>query len=549
MKRYTVYHYTTMVNKCQRNEQKIKCFFEKSFPTFYIKVNGLRHNTTMAKILIIGGGVAGLSAGIHARLQGHRAIVCERQSMAGGNLTGWHRGAYHIDNCIHWLTGTNPHTDTYRLWQTLGMLGDGVSLYQAESLYTCEIDGKTLSLYNDLSRLQAEMLAVSPADKKSIRRLIRAVETVQALCRIQGEKHDKGFSLTQTAWKTPSLLYYFKRSIGDVAKTFRHKLLRAFLTCFIGEEFSSLALLVVYATFCGNNGALPVGGSLAAAKRITERFETLGGELLLGKTATKIHFKNGKATSVSFTDGTNIRADYIVCATDTKTTFEKLLRLPIPKRLQKQYENPAFKRFSSYHTAFACEQKKLPFRGDFIFPMSREYKDVLRAEYIVLRDFSHEQDFAPHGETVLQTLTFCDEQTAKEFISLRNDKAAYTRKKQEIAQALQAVIQKKFPKLNLRFIDAWTPATYARYTGADTGSWMSFLFPKNTLPLRLPSEIPTLKNVFLATQWQQAPGGLPTAADMGKRAIERIVKQESSLINKVRLALPKRTKRKRAKRA
>ena len=78
----------------------------------------------MAKILIIGGGVAGLSAGIYAQMNGHQATICERQKNTGGNLTGWQRGEYHIDNCIHWLTGTNPATDTYKIWKDLGALGN-----------------------------------------------------------------------------------------------------------------------------------------------------------------------------------------------------------------------------------------------------------------------------------------------------------------------------------------------------------------------------------------------------------------------------------------
>ena len=46
----------------------------------------------MAVFVIVGGGVAGLSAGIFAAKEGHRAIVIERQDIAGGNLTGWRRG-------------------------------------------------------------------------------------------------------------------------------------------------------------------------------------------------------------------------------------------------------------------------------------------------------------------------------------------------------------------------------------------------------------------------------------------------------------------------
>ena len=77
----------------------------------------------MANILIIGGGVSGLSAGIYAQMHGHHAIVCEQHFIPGGNLTGWDRGGYHIDNCIHWLTGTNPSSPLYPMWEDLGALG------------------------------------------------------------------------------------------------------------------------------------------------------------------------------------------------------------------------------------------------------------------------------------------------------------------------------------------------------------------------------------------------------------------------------------------
>ena len=89
----------------------------------------------MAEILIIGGGVAGLSAGIYSRLAGHSATVCERHFRAGGNLTGWQRGEYHIDNCIHWLTGTNPNTGTYKMWEELGALDDQTKIIQVLKKY------------------------------------------------------------------------------------------------------------------------------------------------------------------------------------------------------------------------------------------------------------------------------------------------------------------------------------------------------------------------------------------------------------------------------
>ena len=135
----------------------------------------------MATILIVGAGVAGLTAGITAQLAGHQAVIYERHFRAGGNLTGWDRKGYHIDNCIHWLTGTNQVTDFYQMWERLGVLGNGIGLHCPEGLYTFEKNGKKLSLYREIERLEREMLALSPADKKEIRSLIHAVRSMQRL--------------------------------------------------------------------------------------------------------------------------------------------------------------------------------------------------------------------------------------------------------------------------------------------------------------------------------------------------------------------------------
>ena len=54
------------------------------------------------------------------------------------------------------------------------------------------------------------------------------------------------------------------------------------------------------------------------------------------------------------------------------------------------------------------------------------------------------------------------------------------------------------------------------------GSFMSFALPSRAYPFCAGNRVKGLSNVILATQWQQAPGGLPIAADVGKRAIKTI---------------------------
>ena len=111
----------------------------------------------MAHVIIVGGGVTGLSAGIHLLESGHgehRVTVCESGAVPGGNLTGWDRAGYHIDNCVHWLTGTASTIMVGCVEGIMGMRPDFHGLRIAPSIpkdwdeYSVEKDfrGKHLSI-------------------------------------------------------------------------------------------------------------------------------------------------------------------------------------------------------------------------------------------------------------------------------------------------------------------------------------------------------------------------------------------------------------------
>lgn len=481
----------------------------------------------MAKVVIVGGGVAGIAAGIYCLMDGHCVTICEQHNTAGGNLTGWQRGEYHIDNCIHWLTGTNPATDTYKMWCELGALGDGIEIIKNETLYTCEIYGKRVSLWRDVDKTERNMLDVAPEDKGEIRDFIRAVKTVMGLCGTSGKECDKGFSAIEKMIRTPQLLKYYALTTGELAARFKSVRMQYFISAMMGDDFGALALIMVFATFCGANGDLPQGGSLAMAKRMAERFVSLGGELMLGSAVRSVNVEGGRASSVTLDNGKELDADYVILSTDPAAAFGKLIDAPMPRWLKKQYDSPRLERFSSYHCAFSCDAEKPPFDADIMFPIPKKYRRLLRTDSLTLREFSHEESFAPKGKTVIQSMTFLREADARAFIDQRKEnREGYKIKKQRIASAIEQLTVAQFPSLEgkLHLIDVWTPATYRRFTHAEMGSYMSFAMPSLYLPRRKSNRIKGLENVLLATQWQQLPGGLPTAAGAGKAAAETVSK-------------------------
>ena len=63
-------------------------------------------------IVVVGGGLAGLSTGCYALANGWDVTILEHNLALGGVCTAWQRGPYLMDGCIHWLTG-GPFAQIY----------------------------------------------------------------------------------------------------------------------------------------------------------------------------------------------------------------------------------------------------------------------------------------------------------------------------------------------------------------------------------------------------------------------------------------------------
>jgi phytoene desaturase len=72
------------------------------------------------KVIIIGAGLAGLSAGCYAQMNGFRSHIFEHHSVPGGVAAAWKRQEYLIDGGIHFMMGHKPGTDLYQVLKDLG---------------------------------------------------------------------------------------------------------------------------------------------------------------------------------------------------------------------------------------------------------------------------------------------------------------------------------------------------------------------------------------------------------------------------------------------
>ncbi|MCI2424903.1 NAD(P)-binding protein [Candidatus Acetothermia bacterium] len=126
-------------------------------------------------IIIIGAGIAGLSAGCYGQMNGYRTQVFEMHDKPGGLCTAWTRKGYTIDSCIHWLVGSSPADNFYRIWEELGAVQGRRMVDHDEFMRIEGANGKVFIVYTDVDHLEQHMKELAPADKKVVEEFIEGI--------------------------------------------------------------------------------------------------------------------------------------------------------------------------------------------------------------------------------------------------------------------------------------------------------------------------------------------------------------------------------------
>ena len=93
------------------------------------------------EVIIIGGGIAGLSCGCYLQMNGIQSEILEMGTVPGGLCTSWDRGPYVFDGCLRWLFGTNPSSAFYQIWMELGAIADRKIMLHDEVVRIESADG------------------------------------------------------------------------------------------------------------------------------------------------------------------------------------------------------------------------------------------------------------------------------------------------------------------------------------------------------------------------------------------------------------------------
>ncbi|UCD98739.1 MAG: NAD(P)/FAD-dependent oxidoreductase [Chloroflexota bacterium] len=493
--------------------------------------------SSQKSIIIIGGGIAGLSAGCYAQMNGYRSRIFEMHNLPGGLCTAWERKGYVFDGCIHYLFGSGEGKPFNSMWQELGVVQGRKFINHEE--YQQVTDGeRTLIVYADPDRLQAHMTELSPSDAKLVESFcdgVRRFATFDLAAMYKVPRPLMGlmdwldFGGKNIAF-APALAKWALQSSRDFADKFQDPFLRqAVAQMFSWEEAPVMMGMMLLAFMHLGNAGFPVGASLEFARSLEQRYIELGGEIHYESQVEKILVENGRAAGVRLYNDEVHNADLIISAADGRGTIFDML--------EGGYTNRKIHRMYDGHlpTHQMCQvsmgvKRDLSSEPHWVTYLLNEPILLAGEEHhqIGVKHYCFDPSLAPQGKSVIELIV----RTNYAYWQRIYGRRVYDTEQSQVSDIILGHLEKWYPgiKEDIEFVDEATPLSYERYTGNWMGATTGWLLTKETIPMMIigvPRTLPGLKDFFLAGHWVEPGGTVTLAAVSGKNVIQMICEQDN----------------------
>ena len=288
------------------------------------------------RVVIVGAGLAGLSAAMRLAGAGRDVTVIERESIPGGRagrieLQGA-SGTYHIDNGPTVLTMPDLIADCF---DAVGEDMDAwLDLEPIAPLYRAFYpDGSVLNVHADVDEMAQEITQVIGADEAAGFR--RYVDFVSKLYRYEmrdfiDRNIDTPFDLLTPDLARLVSIGGFRRlapKVREYLKDPRTERIYSFQAMYAGlSPFDALAIYAVIAYMDSVAGVFfPKGGMHAVPQAMAGAAEKHGVKFRYGTTVTSVETRGDRATAVITADGERIEADVVILNPDLPVAYRDLL--------------------------------------------------------------------------------------------------------------------------------------------------------------------------------------------------------------------------------
>ena len=466
-------------------------------------------------VIVVGGGVGGLTAGALLAKAGARVLVVEGHEAAGGYARSLRRGPYSFDPAVHGLAAPAVFQG---LLDHLGV-ADRCSLLPVETYYQAALPGLRVDVpIGSLDALVEAHASSIPGAAGEMRNFLELCSEVHRQAHELPQELPLS-ELDRLARELPLAFRYRKATVADVLEEQiadpRARALCGISGLFLGLPPSKLS----FQTFAQSLHAWVVeggfyfeGGAQSFTDALVDAIQAAGGELMMGSAVTEISISEGRASGVVLDGGVRLRAGMVVSNADAERTFDTMLgtgHLPgrFLRKLSRLEASPsavALCAATEFDLAAAGALDTVLVSG---WDLDASYADTQAGNpgAVVMRFPSLvDPTLAPHGRHVAVVIGFAGYEQER----------PWEHEAERWQDALLAVADATFPGFRdgVTHAELLTPESYRRMSLTSHGSTFGWAPTPAGAGGGRPAPRSPLPGLYLAGAWTQ-PGGCFSALD------------------------------------
>ena len=483
------------------------------------------------KIVIIGGGIAGLNAGIELLQNGYDVSLYEKNRNVGGLCYGYFKDGYNIDTCLHWLMGTKKGTIINKLWYNIDALNDNVEISQLPNFCTFFYEGTKVTFSRNIDEEEKRWLELSPKDEKQIESFFECVRSLGKLWDyIQTlEKKKISMDLIKQLPNSGKILATMKYTREEYSRKFAHPALRFAIKNAMTGYNNAFFFLQVYGLFSVNDGNVPMGGAYYMIERIKNKFLSLGGNLHLNSTVDELILDKDKYVKAARIGKELVEADYFISALDVNYTLDKLLNDKYHS-ITFNYINRNIKNYT-ISSCFCVFIKVKGFKNDIDTPtnikMNKIKVGTKHTNSLLIRPYAFDKTFDYKGDAVISLFIDQDQNDFNYFKKIKNYKNEHRR----IIDDLVNEFMRAYPQYNgkVEVLTSFGPLELNDQTYTSYGSIQSYSLTDKGMFYSFKGKLARIPNLYMCGQWNRSIGGTPTALLTSHEIVEKLLRREKYL--------------------
>ena len=489
-------------------------------------------------VIIVGTGIAGLTAGLNLAKSGKKIALLEKHYIPGGYATNFTRkgkdgNIYTFDCSLHSLSGMNKDCTVYNIFNNLQLL-DKVKFLIKKNSTSILRDGKFFNIPSDPNEFCLSLCKRYPNFKSGIKNLFDFMEVFYDDMKILSTDYKSAPKYILNL-QSISLKDFISKYVND--KNFIEDI--GYLWGYTGLPPSKVNAFYFMATFCAyvfGGHAYVQGGSGQLSKIMSECIKNNNGKIYLSSEIIKINTENNKIISIATKKGDIFEADEFIFACDPNNIFSLIDNSIIDDYVENMKNLEKSTSMTQLFLGLDCSTKELGINYTNVYYQKLDLEN------------SYKESFNGNIENANSNIAFYDQMdptlnkhgASVHITSIDYEKnwpergtEEYKQKKEEVTKILLNKLLSIYPQIesHIQVIELGTPKTMARYTNNSSGSIYGWAQTTSQSGFNRPSFKTPFKNAIIIGSWSFPGGGYEGAIFSGVLGTTRLLSKSTSKIS------------------